>query len=65
MNTFTYRVPFLLDRGDWVEAIAGGWEVSGKFRFQTGQYYTATGNSSIGGRRADYTGAEISIDDAE
>ncbi len=65
VNTFTYRVPFLLDRGDWVEAIAGGWEVSGKVRFQTGQYYTATGNSSIGGRRADYTGAEISIDDAD
>ena len=25
--------------------------------------YTATGNSSIGGRRANYTGAEIRIDD--
>jgi hypothetical protein len=64
VNTFTYRVPFLLDRDDWLEAVAGGWEVSGKMRYQSGQYYTATGNSSIGGRRADYTGAEISIDDA-
>ncbi len=38
VGTFTYRVPFLLDRGDWVEAIAGGWEVSGKVRVQSGQY---------------------------
>ena len=63
VGTFTYRVPFLLDRGDLLEAIAGGWEVSGKVRVQSGQYYTATGNSSIGNRRANYTGAEIRIDD--
>jgi hypothetical protein len=63
VGTFTYRVPFLLDRGDLLEAIGGGWQVSGKVRLQSGQYYTATGNSSIGGRRANYTGAEISIDD--
>ena len=63
VGTFTYRVPFLLDRGDLLEAIGGGWQVSGKVRLQSGQYYTATGNSSIGGRRANYTGAEIRIDD--
>ena len=38
VGTFTYRVPFLLDRGDLLEAIAGGWEVSGKVRVQSGQY---------------------------
>jgi hypothetical protein len=63
VGTFTYRVPFLLNRGDLLEAIAGGWEVSGKVRLQSGQYYTATGTSSIGNRRANYTGAEIRIDD--
>ncbi len=63
VGTFTYRLPFLLERGDLLEAIAGGWEVSGKVRVQSGQYYTATGNSSIGNRRANYTGAEIRIDD--
>jgi hypothetical protein len=63
VGTFTYRVPFLLDRDDLLEAIAGGWEVSGKVRVQSGQYYTATGNSSIGNRRANYTGAEIRLDD--
>ncbi len=65
VGTFTYRVPFLLDRGDWVEAIAGGWEVSGKVRAQSGQYYTATGDSSVGNRRANYTGAEIALDDGD
>jgi hypothetical protein len=65
VNTFTYRPPYLLQRGDWLEAIAGGWELSGKMRYQSGQYYTATGNSSIGGRRADYVGGEISIDDPD
>jgi TonB dependent receptor len=65
VTTFTYRPPFLLERNDWLSAIAGGWELSGKVRYQTGQYLTATGNSSIGNRRADFTGAEISIDDAD
>ena len=32
VGTFTYRVPFLLNRDDLLEAIAGGWEVSGKVR---------------------------------
>ena len=65
VNTFTYRPPYLTDRSDWLGAIAGGWELSGKVRYQTGQYLTATGNSSIGGRRADYVGGEISIDDPD
>ncbi len=65
VGTFTYRVPFLLDRGDWIEAIAGGWEVSGKVRAQSGQYYTATGDSSIGNRRANYTGAGIGLDNGD
>jgi Carboxypeptidase regulatory-like domain/TonB dependent receptor len=65
VNTFTYRPPYLIDRSDWLGTIAGGWELSGKVRYQTGQYLTATGNSSIGGRRADYVGGEISIDNPD
>lgn len=65
VNTLTYRVPWLRDRGGILEGIAGGWEVSSKFRYQSGQYFTATGNSSIGGRRADYLGGEIDIDGDE
>lgn len=65
VNTLTYRLPWLRDRGDVLEAIAGGWEISSKYRFQSGQYYTASGNSSIGNRRAEYVGGEIDIDGDE
>ena len=65
VNTLTYRLPWLRERGGFLEAIAGGWEISSKFRYQSGQSFTATGNSSIGNRRADYTGAEIDIDGDE
>ena len=65
VNTFTYRPPFWLDRSDILALILAGWELSGKMRYQSGQYYTATGDSSIGNRRANYTGADISIDDAD
>ena len=43
----------------------GGWEASSKYRFQSGQYLTPTGNSSIGDRRAEYVGGEIDIDGDE
>lgn len=65
VNTLTYRVPWLRDRTDVLGAIAGGWEISSKYRYQSGQYFTATGNSSIGNRRADYLGGEIDIDGDE
>lgn len=65
VNTLTYRVPWLRDRGGLIEAFLGGWEASSKYRFQSGQYFTATGNSSIGNRRAEYVGGEIDIDGDE
>ncbi len=65
VTTLTYRVPWLRDRGDLLEAVAGGWEASSKFRFQSGQYLTPTGNSSVGGRRAEYLGGEVKIDGDE
>lgn len=65
VNTLTYRVPWLRDRGGLIEAFLGGWEASSKYRFQSGQYLTASGNSSIGNRRAEYLGGEIDIDGDE
>jgi hypothetical protein len=63
IGTFTYAVPFF--RGDHGLAgqTLGGWEVSGKVRWQSGQYLTVTGNTSTGTRRADYLGGEIDLDD--
>jgi hypothetical protein len=65
VNTLTYRLPWLRERGGVIEAIAGGWEASSKFRFQSGQYLTPIGNSSVGGRRAEYLGGDIKIDGDE
>ena len=61
--TPTYTPHYLRDRRDIVGYVLGGWELSGKIRWQSGQYLTPTANTLIGTRRADYTGAEISIDD--
>ena len=45
--------------------LLGGWEISGKVRWQSGQYLTPTGNTLIGGRRADYVGGDIGLDDRD
>ena len=43
----------------------GGWEVSGITRFQSGANLSVTGNTSIGGRRADYIGGSVLLPDGE
>jgi hypothetical protein len=63
ITTFTYRPPVFRERRDIVGLALGGWELSGKTRWQSGQYLTVTGNTSIGTRRADYLGGPISLDD--
>jgi hypothetical protein len=40
----------------------GGWQFSGINRYQTGPYYTITGNTSTGVRRADYLGGDVLAD---
>ena len=62
INTFTYRPTLFLNRKDIVGQAIGGWEFTGKVRWQSGQYLTATGNTSIGGRRADYLGGDVDLD---
>ena len=61
VNTFTYRPPYLLERKDLLGQALGGWELTGKVRWQSGQYLTVTGNTSTGTRRADYLGTEIDL----
>jgi hypothetical protein len=62
ISTFTYAPPYLLERHNIIGEALGGWELSGKVRYQSGQYLTVTGNTSTGVRRADYLGGDISID---
>jgi hypothetical protein len=42
-----------------------GWEFSGITRVQTGQAYSITANTSIGGRRADYLGGDVLMPEDE
>jgi hypothetical protein len=63
--TPTYTPKYLRDRRDILGYVFGGWEISGKIRWQSGQYLTPTGNTLIGVRRADYVGGEISLDDRD
>ncbi|MBI4477253.1 MAG: carboxypeptidase regulatory-like domain-containing protein, partial [Acidobacteria bacterium] len=65
VTTWTYRVPFLRDRRTLAGYLLGGWEISGKTRWQSGQYLTADGSTSTGTRRADYLGGEISLPGGE
>ena len=51
------------DRKDIVGQALGGWELTGKVRWQSGQYLTVTGNTSTGTRRADYLGGDIDLAD--
>jgi len=59
VTTYTYRLPFFRRSHALLQNTLGGWEVSGIMRKQTGAYLTPTGNSSIGGRRADATGQDV------
>ena len=60
-NTYIYRVPRFRKVNRVVRNAIGGWETSGITRWQTGQYLTVNSNSSIGSRRADYIGGDISL----
>ncbi|MDQ2900725.1 MAG: carboxypeptidase regulatory-like domain-containing protein, partial [Acidobacteriota bacterium] len=54
--TYVWSLPTLNDWNRLARNALGSWRLNGIIRLQTGQYYTVTGNTSIGGRRADYLG---------
>ena len=63
--TYTYHVPFGRTWNRPVKFLLAGWDLSGINRFQTGPYYTVSGTTSIGGRRADYRGGDVALPDDE
>jgi len=65
VTTYTYRVPRLRSWGRVADAVLSSWEASGITRFQSGNQFTVTGNTSIGNRRADYLGGEIELPSSE
>jgi hypothetical protein len=65
ITTWTWRLPFFPKARGLPYRFLGGWEVSGVARWQTGQYFTPFGNTSIGTRRADYVGGKIELPGGE
>jgi Carboxypeptidase regulatory-like domain len=63
VTTYTYKIGSLARLGYAGRVLLSGWELSGITRLQAGGYLTVTGNTSIGTRRADYVGGEISLGD--
>jgi hypothetical protein len=63
VGTWSYRLPFFRENKGFVGNVLGGWELSGITRYQTGAALTVSGNTSIGGRRADYLGGDPYIDE--
>ncbi len=61
--TYDYRLPFFRTLKGIGGAALSGWEVSGITRFQSGQFLTVNGNTSIGARRADYLGGPVLLSD--
>jgi hypothetical protein len=57
--TYDYHLPFFRTMNGFAGAVLDGWEVSGITRFQSGAYFTVTGNTAIGTRRADYIGGPV------
>jgi hypothetical protein len=63
VGTWSYMLPFFRENQGALGNFLGGWEVSGITRYQTGEALTITGNTSIGGRRADYVGGDMYLDE--
>jgi hypothetical protein len=64
VGTWTYLLPIFRNE-EGIGRVLGGWEVSGIARFQSGSPMTVTGNTSIGGRRADFAGGDPYVPDSE
>ena len=63
VGTYSYQIPFARRWTSPAKFALAGWQLSGINRFQSGPYYTITGNTAIGVRRADYVGGPVRIAD--
>jgi len=61
VTTYDYHLPFFNKMKGIGGAVLSGWEVSGITRYQSGAYFTITGNTAIGTRRADYVGGPVRL----
>jgi hypothetical protein len=62
--TYVWSLPRLAQANPILRTAFGAWQLNGVIRLQTGQYYSVTGNTSIGSRRADYLGGDVLVADS-
>ena len=63
VTTYDYQIPWFGKMKGVGGAVLAGWEISGITRYQSGPYFTVTGNTAIGTRRADYVGGPVLLSD--
>ena len=63
VTTYDYHLPFFSKMEGIGGVLLSGWEISGISRYQSGAYFTVTGNTAIGTRRADYVGGPVLLAD--
>ena len=63
VTTYDYLLPWGSKLKGVEGAVLSGWEISGITRYQSGGYFTVTGNTAIGARRADYLGGPVLLSD--
>ena len=56
--TYVWRLPELKTWNVVARQALGAWQLNGIVRLQSGGYFTITGNTAIGGRRADFAGGD-------
>ncbi|HEY6389950.1 MAG TPA: carboxypeptidase regulatory-like domain-containing protein, partial [Bryobacteraceae bacterium] len=61
VGTYVWSLPRLSQANSILRTAFGSWQLNGVIRLQTGQYYSVTGNTSIGTRRADYMGGDVLV----
>lgn len=61
--TYTYTLPLFKKTSGFVKALLDGYEISGITRFQSGRYFSVTGNTLTGTRRADVISSDIYLKD--
>jgi hypothetical protein len=54
--TAVWQIAALRNQNAFIRETLGGWQLSGVGRAQSGPYYSITGNTSTGTRRADFVG---------
>ncbi len=60
-GTFVWQLPRLMNTNVFVRSAAGGWQLSGVIRLQSGGYSSITGSTPESTRRAEYVGGPVLV----